>query len=188
MKKNFVFALIASLIITPAVFARENYYLELDAGADHNLFDSGASFAQLRAGGGVHLYKCEKSGGYYGADIHLGTNISEAKWASNDWDGNNYRQYNDSPFTFYSVDSSALFGFETEKHLDIAFKVGVRYDTHHMDNSSFDNDDCETANNLMLPQIGLAVGIPICQNVKFTTEVDYRFIGASARAGLRYVF
>lgn len=179
MKKKICLGLIITTLTTASVYAREEFYMELDGGYDKSLTKGPSDYPTMRIGAGTHLFKSEKSKNYYGIEGHLGTNLLGSSWE------NHSVHYSVDSMSYYSADISGLIGYETNNHTDIALKLGIRGAVY--DNSDRNKEKILT-NSVIVPQIGLGLGIPLHDQLKLTTEVNYRFVGASANVGLRYTF
>ncbi|MBX9586118.1 MAG: hypothetical protein K2X50_02560 [Gammaproteobacteria bacterium] len=173
MKKKVFLFLLASTIASSAAYAREEFYAEIDGGYDKSLAKGPSDYANMRLGVGTHLFKSEKSKNYFGVEGHLGTNLTGSVW------GRHNTPFSVDSFNYYTADIAGLIGYETNNHTDIALKLGIRCDAY----------DHEVGTHAMIvPQIGIGLGIPVADQLKLTTEVNYRFVGTSANVGLRYTF
>lgn len=188
MKKKIILFLLAATVATSTAYAREEFYAETDGGYDKSLTKGPSDYANIRIGVGTHIFKSEKSKNYFGFEGHLGTNLTSSSWERHN------TQYSVDSLNYYTADIAGLIGYETDNHTDIALKIGFRCDAY--DKLSHDSKADESrrfdhevnSHSLIVPQIGLGVGIPLADKLKLTTEVDYRFVGTSANVGLRYTF
>ncbi len=124
MKKLVLFTFMSAVITASSVYANEKLYVEMDGGVDKYLLDDASAYAQLRLGVGAQLFKSECTGSFFGAEAHVGTNLSGISLDS-DW-FHDSGVATESPFAHYTFDASAVWGFETQKHYDIGLKLGAR--------------------------------------------------------------
>lgn len=179
MKKKICLCLLSATLITASAYAREEFYMEMDGGYDKSLGNGPTDYPTVRVGVGTHLYKSEKAKNYYGLEAHLGTNVLASSWNHHD------THYSVDSFNYFTADISGLIGYETNNHTDIALKLGIRGGVY--DEIERSEGKIHTS-SMIVPQIGLGLGIPLADQLKLTTEVNYRFVGASANIGLRYTF